>query len=132
MNTPAATLNNYRAAKLMLALGLCLVPLLASASPAADKLKADAMRGNKKAMIDLTEAYFHGDIVPGIAKNLRRSFVWGTVYMELDPNFGRGIERVTIFSEQELFAEGMTDKEHADLLNEARRMARQIRAKSNG
>jgi hypothetical protein len=125
-------MKNYGMTKLFLALGLCLVPLLASASPTAEKLKADAMRGDKKAIISLTDAYFHGGVVAGISKNLSRSFVWGTVYMELDPNFGQGIERVTIFSEQELFAEGMTDQEHAALLKEAQQLARQIRAKSKG
>jgi hypothetical protein len=102
-----------------------------SAPSKAKELESDALSGNTKAIIALTDAYFHGNIVPGIPKNLRRSFVWGTAYMTLVPNFDRGIERVAIFSEQELFAEGMTESEHATLLKEADNLAKKIKARNS-
>ncbi len=112
---------------------ICLILVSAntslSAFPKAKKLESEALSGNTKAIMALTDAYFHGGIVPGIPKNLRRSFVWGTVYMNLVPDFDRGIERVAIFSEQELFAEGMTTGEHAALLREADNLSKEIKTR---
>lgn len=110
----------------------CLLPAKALLAKEADALKAKAESGNLDAIMSLTEAYYNGGTVPGISKSFRKAFVWGSVYMKLNPNFGEGIERVTIFSEQELFAsEGMSDKEHAALLKEAEQLAAKIKAGRN-
>jgi hypothetical protein len=116
--------------RLVLFLACLIIPFLSVFANESDAMKAKAEQGNLDAIMSLTEAYFHGDTVSGISKNFQKAFVWGTVYMKLNPNFGEGIERVTIFSEQELFAsEGMSDKEHTALVKEAEQLAAKIKAR---
>jgi hypothetical protein len=129
MTTKIARPSSHTIGLLLFLFGFFL-PIMSLLANESDALKAKAEQGDLDAIISITEAYFNGDTVPGISKNFRKAFLWGTVYMKLNPNFGEGIERVTIFSEQELFAsEGMSDKEHAALVKEAEQLAAKIKAR---
>lgn len=93
-----------------------------------EQLKTEAMAGSKNAVVKLADAYFHGN-VKGIPQDYRQAYIWGTVYMKLDPSFGRGIERVTIFAEQELFAQQQLTTAQLNALNtEADQLVKQIRS----
>ena len=113
--------------KLCAIIALILTQRLLSAAPdIAENLKSDALAGDTKAVMSLTEAYFHGNI-KGIPQDYREAYIWGTVYMQLMPDFGRGIERVMIFAEQELYAQGLTDAQHTALNTEAKSIVNRIK-----
>ena len=63
------------------------------------KLEQAARGGDCGAMIELAAMYYHGDSVP---KNAQRAYIWGTIYMNMVPDYTRGIAKITGWAEDEL------------------------------
>lgn len=101
---PAGLKNGDMRATLLLV--LLLAPLLLQAGQTAAQVKERATSGDAGAAIELALAYYYGPQsdsgIAGIPRDAKSAFVWGEIYMALEPDYTRGIAKITSFAEAEL------------------------------
>lgn len=90
----------------ILLLVLLFLPLLLQAGQTAEQVRERATSGDAGAAIGLALAYYYGPQsdsgIAGIPRDAKSAFIWGEIYMAMEPDYTRGIAKVTAFAEAEL------------------------------